>query len=228
MAIGCARILGFRLPENFQMPLASATVTEFWRRWHITLSQWFRDYVFLPMEIATRANPRPTARASGNMMVTMLLCGLWHGAGWNFVIWGGIHGAALGIHKAWTDWSPLSALKPGRIRTIAGGAVSHVLTLSVVVVGFVFFRAQTFSDAVSYLGRLFSWAHDGIRFRSPYILAALLAVAAAHCVVDKDRNLAAELPEMIVPVRVLAYSGLMILLVLLTSNDVAPFLYFRF
>jgi alginate O-acetyltransferase complex protein AlgI len=228
LAIGCARLLGFRLPDNFQMPLGAATITEFWRRWHITLSHWFRDYLFLPLEIATRANPWPVLRASLNMMVTMLLCGLWHGASWNFVIWGGIHGAALGIHKAWTAWDPLAALKPGRVYVFAGRALSHVLTLGVLLLGFIFFRAQTVSDAVSYLGRLLSWAHDGIPFRSPYILAAVVAVFIAHVLVGKDRNWAVELPQRIVPLRILAYSGCLVLLVLLTSNDAAPFLYFQF
>ena len=96
MAIGCARILGFKFPENFKMPLSSRSITEFWRRWHITLSFWFRDYLFLPLEIATRSNPYPRLRVSVNMMATMLLVGLWHGPSWNFVIFGGNPWSRLG------------------------------------------------------------------------------------------------------------------------------------
>ena len=102
MAIGCARILGFKFPENFQMPFSAVTITEFWRRWHITMSRWFRDYVFLPLEMATRSRPNATLRLSVNMTSTMLLVGLWHGASWNFVVWGGVHGAALSVHQIWT------------------------------------------------------------------------------------------------------------------------------
>jgi len=228
MAIGCGRILGFRLPENFQMPLSAATVTEFWRRWHITMSQWFRDYLFLPLEIATRSNPRPVLRASCNMMVTMLLCGLWHGASWNFVIWGGIHGAALGIHKGWASWNPFAALKKHRGYSLIGRVVSHALTLSVILLGMIFFRAQTISDAFSYLGRLVSWSHDGTRLGSPYILGAVVAVFVVHLLVGKDRNLALELQLKPVSQRIFAYSSFMVLLVLLSSNDAAPFLYFQF
>jgi len=228
MAIGFARLLGFRLPENFQMPFSAATITEFWRRWHITLSQWFRDYVFLPLEIATRSNPRPILRASCNMMVTMLLCGLWHGASWNFVVWGGIHGAALGIHKAWTGWNPLAALKRRQRYALIGRVFSHLLTLSVVLLGFIFFRAQNFSDAITYLSRLLVWADDGIAFRSAYIAAAVFGVFVVHLLVDKDRNLALELPQRTIPLRVLAYSSLLVMLVLLTTNNAAPFLYFQF
>jgi alginate O-acetyltransferase complex protein AlgI len=103
MAIGCARVLGFRFAENFQMPFSALTITEFWRRWHITMSAWFRDYLFLPLEMATRDNPRPLQRMSLNMTATMLLCGLWHGPSWNYVIWGGIHGIALAVHRVVLD-----------------------------------------------------------------------------------------------------------------------------
>jgi len=81
MAIGCARIMGFQLPNNFQFPYSAVSISDFWRRCHITLSEWFRDYVFVPLELATRRNRNATSRASVNLMATMLLCGLWHGAG---------------------------------------------------------------------------------------------------------------------------------------------------
>jgi alginate O-acetyltransferase complex protein AlgI len=228
MAIGCGRILGFRFPENFQMPYSSRNITEFWRRWHITLSKWFRDYLFLPLEIASRANPYPTLRVSVNMMLTMLLCGLWHGASWNFVIWGGIHGGALASHKVWTAWNPLAALKNQRVFQSMGALFSHLLTLGVVVLSMVFFRAQSFSDAASYLSRMLSWAHDGTRLLSPYILAAVVAVFLVHLLVGKDRNLALELPQMSLVPRILGYASLLLVLVALGATDASAFIYFQF
>lgn len=228
MAIGCARIMGFRLPENFQMPFASATITEFWRRWHITMSTWFRDYLFLPLEMASRRNPYPTLRISINMMTTMLLCGLWHGASWTFVIWGGIHGAALSIHKLWTTWNPLSSLKNVRSYRLLWTPFSHLLTLAVVVLGMVVFRAQSVSDATSYLSRLLSWAHDGTRLGSPYILTAVAGLILANLLVGKNRNLALELPQMTLAPRIVGYATLLLALVLFGASDPVSFIYFQF
>ena len=141
MAIGCARILGIRFPENFQMPFSSGSITEFWRRWHITLSQWFRDYLFLRLEIATRSNPYPLVRMTINVMITMLLVGLWHGANWTFVIFGGLHGAGLAIHKIWTTWDPFGRLKNSGIFKLGWGGMAHFLTMGFVVLTMVVFRA---------------------------------------------------------------------------------------
>lgn len=227
MALGVARLLGFRLPDNFQMPLASLSVTEFWRRWHITLSQWFRDYVFLPLELATRDNPRPLLRSTGNMFATMVLCGMWHGASWNFVIWGALHGAALAVHKCWVTWNPLGSKrgKPGW--AFVGRLVSRALTLSMVVLAMVFFRAVDTSAAFVYLHRLVSLA-DGTRLGSPHLLAAIAAVGAVHLMVRPDRDLVREWSERTPVFRTLVYSGSLLLLALLMSGAEAPFIYFQF
>jgi len=228
MAIGCARILGFQFPENFQMPFSAVTITEFWRRWHITMSRWFRDYLFLPLEIATRANPNATLRVSVNMMVTMLLCGLWHGPSWNFVIWGGIHGAALTAHKVWTVWNPLAVVKNRPLYRPLWNLFSRLLTLTTVVLAMIFFRAQSFSDATSYLIRLMSWAHGGSRLISPYIVAALVAVLSVDLLAVKNRNLALEVPQMTLAPRILIYAGLLMALVLVGASDPVTFIYFQF
>ncbi len=228
MAIGCARLLGFRLMENFQMPYSSVTITEFWRRWHISLSAWFRDYVFIPREIATRDYHNATLRTSLNLMVTMLLCGLWHGASWNFVFWGGIHGAALAAHQGWKAWAPLRSLKAIPGVQVASTIVARVLTLSVVLVGWVFFRAQTWGAACEYLNRMVTWANDGTRMLSPYILPAFLALCATHLLVNKDRNWAQSIPRESVPSRILAYTVLLLVLVSFGATDSAPFIYFQF
>jgi len=224
MAIGSARMMGFRFMENFQMPYSSTNITEFWRRWHISLSSWFRDYLYIPLG----GNRKGTERTYVNLMVTMFLCGLWHGANWNFVFWGGLHGSALAIHRAWKAWDPLAALnhRPGfrHVWTL----FSRLLTMGVVLVGWVFFRAQSWRAACNYVGRIMTWSHDGIRLVSPYILPAVVGVFVVHLLVDKDRNWALELPERCAPVRTLAYASLVLLLVCLGATDSAPFIYFQF
>lgn len=228
MAIGCARILGFRFPENFQMPFSAVTITEYWRRWHITMSSWFRDYLFIPLEIATRRNPSPTLRVSINMMITMLLCGLWHGPSWNFVIWGGIHGAALSAHKVWTTWNPLAAIKTRPLFQTFWNSFSRLLTLSVVVLALVFFRAQYFSDAAVYLSRLMSWTHSGTRLNSPYIFAAVIVLFLVHLLIGKNRNLALELPQWRLMPRIIAYASLLMTLAMLGGVEATSFIYFQF
>ncbi len=228
MAIGCARILGFQFPENFQMPYSSKNITEFWRRWHITLSIWFRDYVFLPLEIATRGSSYPTLRVSVNMILTMLLCGLWHGASWTFVVWGGIHGAALAAHKVWTALRPLAAWRRLWGYQPISHFFSHLMTLGVVVLSLVFFRAQSVADALVYLHRTFSWAQDGTRLVSPYVITGVCSVFLVHMLVGKNRNLALELPQMRLVPRVLAYSGMLLVLVVFGATDASAFVYFQF
>lgn len=108
MAVGCARTLGYELPENFRMPYLAENVSEFWRRWHITLSTWLRDYLYLPLG----GNRRGPLRTYGNLLATMLLGGLWHGASWNFVLWGALHGGALALHRALKSAASGRALLP--------------------------------------------------------------------------------------------------------------------
>ena len=228
MAIGCALILGFQVPENFQMPYSSVTITEFWRRWHITLSAWFRDYVFIPMEVARKNARSATLRTTISLMATMLLCGLWHGAGWTFVIWGGIHGVALAVNRAWATWNPLRGLADHRVFQPAWTLFSRLLTLSIVLLAWVFFRAQSLADAGSYLSRMLSWSHEGTRWVSPYILLAVAAVLFTHLLVNKDRNWAQELPTRAVPVRITAYAALAILLSFFGATNAVPFIYFQF
>jgi alginate O-acetyltransferase complex protein AlgI len=224
MAIGCVRMMGFRFMENFQMPYSAVNITEFWRRWHISLSSWFRDYLYVPLG----GNRKGPVRTYVNLLVTMLLCGLWHGASWNFVFWGGIHGVALAIHRVWKIWSPIaSSHKRGVLRS-SWGVASRMLTLSVVLVGWVFFRAQSWASAWIYLERMTSWSSDGTRLVSPYIYPALATVAAAHLLVNKDRNWALEVPHRSVVIRTLTYSALILCIVSLGATDSAPFIYFQF
>ena len=138
MAIGLARMFGINLPLNFNSPYKATGIIDFWRRWHMTLSRFLRDYLYIPLG----GNRLGKRRRYVNMMIVMLLGGLWHGAGWNFVIWGGLHGAYLGVNHAWRAWrgDKLS-------HSFAAGVGSTVLTFVAVAIAWVFFRAESFAAA---------------------------------------------------------------------------------
>ena len=224
MAIGSARMMGFKFMENFQMPYSATSITEFWQRWHISLSSWFRDYLYIPLG----GNRKGIGRTYVNLLVTMLLCGLWHGASWNFVFWGGLHGSALAIHRAWKTWNPLASFEGNTVFKVMWTLFSRGLTLFVVLVGWVFFRAQSWTSACDYLKHMITWSHEGTRLISPQILPSLLAVVVVHLFVNKDRHWALELPDRSVPVRIVGYAVLALLLVCLGATDSAPFIYFQF
>lgn len=144
MAIGLSYMIGVKLPLNFNSPYKAANIADFWRRWHMTLSRFLRDYLYIPLG----GNKKGPARRYLNLMATMLLGGLWHGAGWTFVVWGGLHGLYLVVHQAWLGlrkrlgWTRSS--RAGRVAAIA-------LTFLAVVLAWVFFRAETFAGALSLL-----------------------------------------------------------------------------
>jgi alginate O-acetyltransferase complex protein AlgI len=151
MAIGLARFFGFQLPENFRAPYRATSIIEFWRRWHITLSRFLRDYLYIPMG----GNRKGVLMRYRNLFVTMLLGGVWHGAGWTFLVWGGLHGIFLIINTLWRNFlSRLSHLKvqfPGFLAVMCG----WILTMSCVVFAWIFFRAETLSSALEILNVMF-------------------------------------------------------------------------
>ena len=161
VALGSAALFGYELPENFDRPYAAVNIQDFWHRWHMTLSGWLRDYLYIPLG-GSRQGPLRTYR---NLMITMLLGGLWHGASWNFVVWGGLHGAGLAVTRmvqrrgvAFPTW-----LAP----------VASVLTFHFVCFCWIFFRAPTFEHARLILTRLarFAFTTDNV---SPRVVATLL------------------------------------------------------
>ncbi|MGB0177282.1 MAG: MBOAT family O-acyltransferase [Owenweeksia sp.] len=146
MAIGLGRMLGFHFPENFNFPYISKSIREFWRRWHITLSAWFRDYLY----ISLGGNRKGSGRTYLNLVIVFFVTGLWHGASWNFVIWGLFHGLFMIIERGGT----------GKILVTLPKVIQHLYALLVVVVGWVFFRVEHISDAWLYLGKMF-WPSSG-------------------------------------------------------------------
>jgi alginate O-acetyltransferase complex protein AlgI len=138
MAVGLGRMFGINLPLNFSSPYKATGIIDFWRRWHMTLSRFLRDYLYIPLG-GNRLGP---GRRYVNMVAVMLLGGLWHGAGWNFVVWGGLHGAYLAINHGWRAWrgDQLSDSRAVRI-------TSTIVTFIAVMVAWVFFRAESFAAA---------------------------------------------------------------------------------
>jgi alginate O-acetyltransferase complex protein AlgI len=161
MAIGLAAMFGFRFPENFRHPYASLSITEFWRRWHISLSTWFRDYLYVPLG----GNRGSAARTYRNLLIVFFLCGLWHGASWSFVVWGLFHGALLVAERAGGQ----------RVLDALPAVVRRAYVLLAVLVGWVFFRSDTLGHALEYLGAMAGIGNAGaINAASHYWNRALL------------------------------------------------------
>ena len=146
MAIGLGRMLGFTFLENFNYPYVSQSVQEFWRRWHISLSTWFKDYLYIPLG-GNRGSP---VRTYVNLVVVFLLCGLWHGASWNFIVWGLYHGAFLVLERFCLTKALKSTPRP----------VRHAYGVLTVMIGWVFFRAVDLTQALSFFDAMFSFRHD--------------------------------------------------------------------
>lgn len=147
IAIGSARLMGVSLPENFRTPYLSLSIREFWRRWHITLSSWLRDYLYIPLGGSRKGEFRTYI----NLMITMLLGGLWHGAGWNWVVWGGIQGAVMSGERFFrvSEQAPASVIAK---------AVRWAVTFHIVCFSWIFFRSQSVADAWDAVVRIVSWA----------------------------------------------------------------------
>jgi len=157
MAIGLGRMFGFRFLENFQWPYIAQSIKEFWRRWHISLSTWFRDYLYIPLG----GNRGSVTRNYFNLVTVFFLCGLWHGASWSFVVWGLFHGAFLVIERVGLERVLERCYRP----------VRHVYTLLVVMIGWVLFRAETLSQAGAYLAAMAGFAGgDGIEHNVPLLV----------------------------------------------------------
>lgn len=212
IAIGTARTLGFRVPENFRLPYLARGPADFWRRWHISLSTWLRDYLYVSLG-GSRGSRAKTYR---NLAITMLLGGLWHGAGWGFVLWGAFHGAWLAAHRA---------VFRDRDGFRVPAAVSIFLTFHAACFGWVLFRARTLADALAVM-RGFTDFDAPVREVPPLVLIALFAGFASHGLGASER-LARAWRGMAVDAQV-AYWILVTAGIFFLSSQTEKFIYFQF
>ncbi len=217
MAIGTARALGYDLRENFDRPYLAASPAEFWHRWHISLSSWLRDYLYIPLG-GSRQGPW---RTHVNLMLTMLLGGLWHGASWTFVAWGAWHGLALSAHRFLGERGWL-ALLPGWLRLHGGRAV----TLLVVLLGWVLFRAPDFPSALAMARGMFV-PTQGFTWLFPFAFLAIALVALGHALALTrwKRWLDLSLENRLTPFLTCL---LLWLAIAFRSEGFQPFIYFQF
>jgi D-alanyl-lipoteichoic acid acyltransferase DltB (MBOAT superfamily) len=227
IARGTARLLGIELMRNFEQPYLSANITEFWRRWHISLSSWLKDYLY----ISLGGNRRGRVRTYVNLMLTMLLGGLWHGAGWTFVIWGGLHGIYLAVHK----WMLGDRRIPDRFHYAGIGSLvvftgKVVATYLLVLLTWLFFRAKSFSDVALFFGKMVHWEGSSLAPRLALIAAAFLSTTLLFDVLEYASGRHAfllRLRERPVAFGIMASLALITLLYMF-QGEPRPFVYFQF
>lgn len=226
MAVGCARVLGYDLTRNFNLPYLSKNVSEFWKRWHISLSTWLQEYLYIPLG----GNRCSRARANLNLFLTMTIGGLWHGANWTFVLWGALHGAALIVHKQFAGFCNKHGFKGGKLWT----AFSVLLTFSYVSLCLVVFRADSIGKAWEFIAAMFSFG-SGISHMSFWAITAMLLTAAASLAAYiRSRRNASGLEGYYPTVSLNSIGGLVIffcfvgLTLGLAYTGETPFIYFQF
>ena len=223
MAIGLGRMMGFKFPENFNSPYIAQSITEFWKRWHITLGSWMRDYLYIPLG-GNRVKSK--GRLYLNLWVVFLISGLWHGASWNFLLWGGFHGIFLIFDRLFLN----------RITSFIGTFGRIILTFFIVMMGWVLFRTETLTSALDYYNVLFVFDFGSLHlFTSTKVLYILvIAATLSSLLVYKNlekRYLKFAESEKFKLVITKTFIGLLLLVISiasLTSSGFNPFIYFRF
>lgn len=228
MAIGIALLMGFRFPKNFDAPYRSATITEFWRRWHISLSSWLRDYLY----ISLGGNRKGRVRTYLNLMITMLLGGLWHGAALRFVLWGGLHGLALALHKLWLSLIP-GAKALGKDMPLWRRLPATLFTFHLVSLGWLLFRADSMQSVELILHQIFyafspSLIPQVVEGYLPIFLLIFLGYL-LHLMPPVVDNLFQRLITLLpLFVQVLLIALVAWLVMQIKSSDIQPFIYFQF
>lgn len=225
MAIGTALMLGFRLSKNFDMPYLSASPTELWRRWHISLSSWLRDYLY----ISLGGNRGGALFVYRNLFLTMLLAGLWHGAGWNFVLWGSIHGIALAIHRIYSGWFP--APDPARRFAYWARRVVGVILLNLFMLfTWPLFRAETLSGGLTMIRKMIVWDPSNPYVVPVYFWLVLATMAIGHLLGSLffERLIDEKKPFLPWPIQAVVYALVIALVILFSPSNAQPFIYFQF
>ena len=222
MAIGVALILGYRLPENFRMPYISSSIVEFWRRWHITLSFFLRDYLYIPLG----GNRHGFVNTQRNAIITMLLGGLWHGASWNFVLWGGLHGSAIVAHHIWERILPVR-FRDSTLWYYVQWPFGWIVTFLFVLMAWIPFRAAHFSETEEITSRIWTLA-DGVNWFHTPTICVLIVVVMWHIgyVTGVRDQLTALIPAHWF--YIFEVTAMITLLLLFAPTNTSPFIYFQF
>ena len=224
IAIGLALLLGFRFPLNFDGPYTATSMQDFWRRWHMTLSRWLRDYLYIPLG-GNRGSGGATYR---NLMITMLLGGLWHGAAWSFVAWGAIHGGFLSLEH-WRRSLRVARGEAEPADTVVTRTARRILTFHVVCFAWVFFRAENFQTAYDVLGRLVSgWGNPSPLVTRSVLLVIALGIGTQYVPKDVLGRVMATFSRFSPVAQGVALGFVLLLIDTLGPSGVAPFIYFQF
>ena len=224
IAIGIAQLLGFRFPQNFDRPYTSRSIQEFWRRWHMTLSRWLRDYLYIPLG----GNRKGRARTYVNLMITMTLGGLWHGADWTFVVWGALHGGYLAVGQ-WKRERRMSGALAEPPDTVGVRSTQRLIAFQLVCLGWVFFRADSVATALSLLGRLVTGWSTPTELVQPMVLLALVVGLGTQFLPPKPGELLKARLSTLQPVALGAVlAGVLFVITSMGPQGVAPFIYFQF
>jgi len=221
MAIGIGKMFGFKIPENFNYPYISKSIKEFWRRWHISLSTWFRDYLYIPLG-GNRISPKRTYL---NLLIVFFITGLWHGSSWNFIFWGLFHGLFLALERLGFDkilqkiWIP----------------IQHIYTLFIVLVGWVFFRAETLEYGLHYVMSMFGMNSSKLKYdvflNSEIVMTFILGIILSTPIFIKTKSFIIENRYnsfFNLVYYLLIFFLLFISIGLIAANSYNPFIYFRF
>jgi len=223
MAIGSAKMLGFDIPENFNFPYLAKNFSEFWRRWHMTMSRFFRDYVY----IGLGGNRHGFAKTVRNLAATTLISGLWHGAGWTFVIWGGLHGVFITVNQIWRRWKRdriLLRWMPGSLKYFS----AWLITQFAVCIAWILFRSPDFSTAFTYLTGLFVSRGSEVLQLPIWVSIAFAGFFVDHLsgwLLEKNPQIKCQIPPL---AKATVYAGIIIFLFHSQIEGVSPFIYFQF
>ncbi|MEE0907126.1 MAG: MBOAT family O-acyltransferase, partial [Muribaculaceae bacterium] len=226
MAIGIALLLGFRFNTNFDSPYKSASITEFWRRWHISLSSWLKDYLY----ISLGGNRKGRVRQYINLIITMFLGGLWHGASWNFVVWGMLHGIALAVHKMWIT---LTGSQVGNRGTWWRQAINVIVTFHFVCFCWIFFRNADFTNSATMLSQITGSFHGELL---PQLIAGywkvFALIALGYILHFTPEHLEQRAKALMAKAPFWVYVAVMVaaiyLAIQMRSTEIQPFIYFQF
>jgi D-alanyl-lipoteichoic acid acyltransferase DltB (MBOAT superfamily) len=224
IAIGCALLLGFQFPQNFNSPYAARSVQDFWRRWHMTLSFWLRDYLYIPLG----GNRGSRSSIYRNIMITMVLGGLWHGAAWTFVIWGAIHGVAQCVGR-WRRDRRLARGLVAESDRLAAIWLQRLITFHIVCFGWIFFDAPTLNDALTMVSRLFTtWGDPAPLVRLPVVFVIVFALSLQFA--PKRWIAAAQevFARMTAVAKGATLAAMLLAITTLGPPGVAPFIYYKF